>query len=111
MKSYKQSSILLRNSKELNLSFLILDTQKEEDFLYYFYKCNNKSEQFKNLKGMILASSGVSNSIFYDDPRIITFSLDGKLYKCKSGNNFNQYIFAAILPFCVPDNIIFFIYN
>ena len=111
MKSYKQSSILLRNSKELNLSFLILDTQKEEDFLYYFYKCNNKSEQFKNLKGMILASSGVSNSIFYDDPRIITFSLDGKLYKCKSGNNFNQYIFAAILPFCVPDNIIFFIYG
>ena len=111
MKSYKQSSILLRNAKELNLCFLILDTKKEENDIYYFYKGNEKSEQFKTLKGTIMAASGISNGIFYADPHIITFSLEKKMYKCTSGYNFNQYIFAVILPFYSPDNIVIFIYK
>ena len=111
MKSYKQSSLLLRNSKELNLCFLILDTLKESDEIFYFYKGNEKSEQFKILKGTIMAVSGICNGIFYDDPHIITFSLDKKMYKCKSGYNFNQYIFAVIVPFYAPDNIVLFIYK
>ena len=111
MKSYKQSSLLLRNSKELNLCFLILDTQKENDEIFYFYKGNEKSEQFKILKGTIMAVSGICNGIFYADPHIITFSLDKKMYKCTSGYNFNQYIFAVIVPFYAPDNIVIFIYK
>ena len=99
MKSYKQSSLLLRNAKELNICFLILDSQKESDEIFYFYKGNEKSEQFKILKGTIMAVSGICNGIFYADPHIITFSLDKKIYKCTSGYNFNQYIFAVILPF------------
>ena len=111
MKSYKQSSILLRNAKELNLCFIIIDTKKENDDIFYFYKGNEKSEQFKTLRGTIMAVSGISNGIFYADPHIITFSLDKKMYKCTSGYNFNQYIFAVIVPFCSPDNIVVFIYK
>ena len=111
MKSYKQSSILLRNAKELNLCFLIIDIQKENDDIYYFYKGNEKSEQFKVLKGTIMAVSAICNGIFYADPHIITFSLDKKRYKCTSGYNFNQYIFAVIVPFYAPDNIVIFIYK
>ena len=111
MKSYKQSSILLRNAKELNLCFLIIDTQKDNDDIFYFYKGNEKSEQFKILKGTIMAVSAICNGIFYADPHIITFSLDKKMYKCTSGYNFNQYIFAVIVPFYSPDNIVIFIYK
>ena len=53
MKSYKQSSLLLRNSKELDVCLIIIDTQKESNDIYYFYKGNEKSEQFKILKGSI----------------------------------------------------------
>jgi len=111
MKSYKQSSILLRNAKELNLCFLIIDTQNENNDIFYFYKGNEKSEQFKALKGTIMAVVGICNGIFYADPHIITFSFDKKMYKCTSGYNFKQYIFAVIVPFYSPDNIILFIYQ
>jgi hypothetical protein len=111
MKSYKQSSLLLRNAKELDLCFMIIDTQNESKDIYYFYKANDKSEQFKVLKGTILAITGISNGIFYAEPHIITFSFDKKLYKCTSGYNFNQYIFAVIVPFYSPDNITVFIYK
>ena len=73
MKSYKQSSLLLRNAKELDLCFMIIDTQKESDDIYYFYKGNEKSDQFKVLKGAIMAMTGISNGIFYAEPHIITF--------------------------------------
>ena len=111
MKSYKQSSLLLRNSKELDVCLIIIDTQKESNDIYYFYKGNEKSEQFKILKGSIMAITGITNGIFYSEPRIITFSLDKKIYKCTAGYNFNQYIFAVIVPFCSPDNIVLFIYK
>ena len=111
MKSYKQSSILLRNAKELNLCFLIIDTQEEKDDIFYFYKGNEKSEQFKSLKGTIMATVGICNRIFYADPHIITFTFDKKMYKCTSGFNFNQYLFAVIVPFYSPDNIVLFIYQ
>ena len=111
MKSYKQSSLLLRNAKELDLCFMILDTKKESNDIYYFYKGNEKSEQFKVLKGAIMAMTGISNGIFYAEPHIIIFSYDKKLYKCTSGYNFNQYIFAVIVPFYSPDNIVIFIYK
>ena len=111
MKSYKQSSLLLRNEKELDFCFMIIDSQNESNDLYYFYKGNEKSEQFKALKGAIMAITGISNGIFYSEPHIITFSFDKKLYKCTSGYNFNQYIFVVIVPFYSPDNIVIFIYN
>ncbi len=111
MKSYKQSSLLLRNAKELNLCFLIIDTQEENDDIFYFYKGNEKSEQFKSLKGTIMAVVGICNRIFYADPHIITFTYDKKMYKCTAGFNFNQYLFAVIVPFYSPDNIVLFIYQ
>ena len=72
MKSYKQSSLLLRNEKELDFCFMIIDSQNESNDLYYFYKGNEKSEQFKALKGAIMAITGISNGIFYSEPHIIT---------------------------------------
>ena len=111
MKSYKQSSLLLRNGKELDFCFLIIDTQKESNDIYYFYRGNEKSEQFKILKGAIMAITGISNGIFYAEPHIISFSFDKKLYKCTSGYNYDQYIFAVIVPYCSPDNIVIFIYK
>ena len=111
MKSYKQSSLLLRNEKELDFCFMIIDSQNESNDLYYFYKGNEKSERFKALNGAIMAITGISNGIFYSEPHIITFSFDKKLYKCTSGYNFNQYIFVVIVPFYSPDNIVIFIYN
>ena len=111
MKSYKKSSLLLRNEKELDFCFMIIDSLNESNEIYYFYKGNEKSEQFKSLRGTIMAITGISNGIFYSEPHIITFSFDKKLYKCTSGYNFNQYIFAVIVPFYAPDNIVIFIYN
>ena len=111
MNSYKQSSLLLRNGKELDFCFIIIDTQKESNDIYYFYKGNEKSEQFKILKGAIMAITGISNGIFYSEPHIISFSFDKKLYKCTSGYNYDQYIFAVIVPYCTPDNIVIFIYK
>ena len=111
MKSYKQSALLLRNGKELDFCFLIIDTQKESNDIYYFYRGNEKSEQFKILKGAIMAITGISNGIFYAEPHIISFSFDKKLYKCTSGYNYDQYIFAVIVPYCSPDNIVIFIYK
>ena len=111
MNSYKQSSLLLRNGKELDFCFLIIDTQKESNDIYYFYRGNEKSEQFKILKGAIMAITGISNGIFYSEPHIISFSFDKKLYKCTSGYNYDQYIFAVIVPYCTPDNIVIFIYK
>ena len=111
MKSFKQSSLLLRNAKELDLCYMIIDTQKESNDIYYFYKGNEKSEQFKILKGAIMALTGISNGIFYAEPHVISFSFNKKLYKCTSGYNFNQYIFAVIVPYYSPDNIVIFIYK
>ena len=90
---------------------MIIDTQKESNDIYYFYRGNEKSEQFKILKGAIMAITGISNGIFYAEPHIISFSFDKKLYKCTSGYNYDQYIFAVIVPYCSPDNIVIFIYK
>ncbi len=111
MKAYKHSSLLLRNEKELDFCFLIIDTQKESNDIYYCYRGNEKSEQLKLLKGAIMAITGISNGIFYAEPHIITFSFDKKIYKCTSGYNYDQYIFAIIVPYCSPDNIVIFIYK
>ena len=111
MKSFKQSSLLLRNAKELDLCYMIIDTQKESNDIYYFYKSNEKTEQFKVLKGAIMALTGISNGIFYAEPHVISFSFNKKLYKCTSGYNFNQYIFVVIVPYYSPDNIVIFIYK
>ena len=40
MKAYKHSSLLLRNEKELDFCFLIIDTQKESNDIYYCYRGN-----------------------------------------------------------------------
>ena len=80
MKSFKQSSLLLRNAKELDLCYMIIDTQKESNDIYYFYKSNEKTEQFKVLKGAIMALTGISNGIFYAEPHVISFSFNKKLY-------------------------------
>ena len=62
MKSWKQPTLLSRNGNELNACIMILENNKQEDeeFLYYFYKTNEASSQFQNLKGVLLASSGIS---------------------------------------------------
>ena len=82
MKSWKQPTLLSRNGNELNACIMILENNKQEDeeFLYYFYKTNEASSQFQNLKGVLLASSGISNSIFFDDYRVISFSMNANQY-------------------------------
>ena len=113
MKSWKQPTLLSRNGNELNACIMILENNKQEDeeFLYYFYKTNEASSQFQNLKGVLLASSGISNSIFFDDYRVISFSMDDNQYKSTSKTYLNTYLVTVVVPSITPDNILLFICN
>ena len=111
MKTWKQPTLLSRNSNEINGSIMILETNKEEgeEYLFYFYKTNDYSIIFNNIKGLFLASSGISTSIFYDDYKILSFSIDNQLYKSTSKIYLQNYLINVIVPYITSDNILFFI--
>ena len=94
-------------SKENTKSKKIKSKKKKNNLILNDFHSNF----FKILKGAIMALTGISNGIFYAEPHVISFSFNKKLYKCTSGYNFNQYIFAVIVPYNSPDNIVIFIYK
>ena len=111
MKTWKQPTLLSRNSSSLNAAILILETNKQEgeEYLFYFYKTNEQSETFQNFKGVILASSGISSTVFYDDFRILSFSTNNNKYKSTAKTYLKNYLISVITPYNTPDNIVIFI--
>ena len=111
MKTWKQPTLLSRNSSSLNAAIIILETNKQEgeEYLFYFYKTNDQSNFFQNFKGVILASSGISSTVFYDDFRILSFSTNNSKYKATAKTYLKNYLISAIVPYNTPDNILIFI--
>ena len=107
MKTWKQPTLLSRNSSSLNAAIIILETNKQEgeEYLFYFYKTNDQSNFFQNFKGVILASSGISSTVFYDDFRILSFSTNNSKYKATAKTYLKNYLISAIVPYNTPDNI------
>jgi len=94
---------------------MILETNKKEgeEYLFYSYKTNDSCSNLINLKGVALASIGISNSIFCDDYRIFNF-IDSKSnlkYKLKSKTFYKYYIVSVIMPSMTPDNILLYVCN
>lgn len=115
MSGWKQPTILSRNKDNLNCVLMILETNKKEgeEYLYYSFKTNDACSNLVNLKGVALASIGISNSVFCDDYRIFTF-YDNKTnlkYKLKSKSFYKYYIVSVIMPSLTPDNILLFVCN
>lgn len=113
MKSWKQPTLLSRNSSDLNAALLILETnkQEDEDYLFYFYKTNDTSSKISDIKNILLASSSISTSLFYDDYRILSFTYNNISYKSTSKLYLNNYLICVIVPSITPDNIVLFICN
>ena len=107
MKSWKQPTLLSRNSAELTAGIMILETNKNEgeEYLYYFYKTNENASNFNTIKGVLLASSGIANSIFFSDFREVTFSMNKDTYKATSRTYLTNYLICVIVPSNTPDNI------
>lgn len=115
MSGWKQPSILSRNRDNLNCLLMILETNKKEgeEYLYYSYKTNDSCSNLLNLKGVALASIGISNSIFCDDYKVFNFT-DIKTnlkYKLQSKTFYKYYIVSVIVPNITPDNILLYICN
>ena len=117
MSGWKQPSILSRNKSELNACIMILETNKQEgeEYLFYSYQTNDSCKDLINLKGIILASVGISNTLFGADYKILIFQeiLDNanknsinSLYKVCSKSYQKNYIVSVIMPNITPDNII-----
>lgn len=115
MSGWKQPSLLAANKSELNACILILETNKQEgeEYLFYSYKTNDACAPLLNLKGVFLASVGISNSIFGDDYRIMTVqdNKKGDTYKVCSKSFLKNYIISVIMPSITPDNIVLYICN
>jgi hypothetical protein len=113
MSAWKQPFLLSKNKTELNACIMILETNRSEgeDYLFYSYKTNDASGILINLKGIILASTGISNSIFYDDFRIVKFSetTTNQVYKVCAKSYLKNYLVTVVLPDICPDNIILYI--
>ena len=98
MSGWKQPFLLNKNKSELNACIMILETNKQEgeEFLYYHYKTNDSCSELINLKGVILASAGISNSLFSDDYRVMIFkdlnTKDNIKYKVCSKSYLKSYI-------------------
>lgn len=120
----QKESILQGNLSNLNCCILILETNKKEgeEFLVFSYKTPNSSN-LVGLKGVILASNGISTGILGDEYSIMTIEEDNlkvfkaevtynsKLnysskYKVSSRSFLNNYLLSVILPFACPDNIV-----
>jgi hypothetical protein len=114
MSGWKQPSILANNKYELNACIMILETNRQEgeEYLFYSYKTNDNCIPLINLKGVILASVGISNTIFGDDYRILTFKdTQHGSYKVCSRSFLKQYILSVVLPSTTPDNIVIYLCN
>lgn len=138
MKTNKSSNLLSSNQTELIACVLILYTDKDEgeDNIYFQYKTNEKANKLIKLKDVILASTGISQSILGSDYEIMILESDidreNELnFILKNENscntnvskNFNYYtkfkvssisflkrfIISVVLPYSTQDNILKYI--
>lgn len=140
MKNFKSSSLLTTNLQEIKACILILETNKKEgeDFVYHAYKTNSYATDLVYLKGVILASLGISNGVLGEDYEIMIIedfkekasiieSAASKKqscimtthnqieysakYKVCSRSFLKNYLVSAVLPASIPDNCIKFVCN
>ena len=73
MKGYRTSNLLASNQQEIKAAILILATNKKEgeEFVYYQYKSNDQAQDLLELKGVILASTGISHGLLGNDYEIM----------------------------------------
>ena len=118
MSGWKQPFLLSRNITELNACVMILETNRVEgeEFLYYSYKTNDQCNNLLNLKGIILASMGISHSIFCEDYRVMVLeeisnktNNESVKYKVTSRSYLKNYMISVIMPFMTPDNILVYV--
>lgn len=119
MSGWKQPYLLGKNKSELNACIMILETNKQEgeDFLYYSYKTNENCAGLLSLRGVILASVGIANSLFCDDYKVLILQDKGAMpnsasrdskYKVCSKSYLKTYIVSVIMPFQTPDNVLIY---
>jgi hypothetical protein len=114
MNEWKQPSILIRNKEEITACIMLLDTSKKEsdsDPLIYSYKTNDTASSFLALKGIILASVTLSNSIWSEDYRVLLIEYNGCKYKIYSRYYLKSTIISVIFPSIIPDNILYYCNN
>ena len=68
-------------------------------------------EPLVTIKGVLLASSGIANSIFFSDFREVAFSMNKDTYKATSRTYLTNYLICVIVPSNTPDNITLYILN
>jgi len=73
MSNWKQPNLLSRNKDELNACILILDKSKKEgeDSVLFVFKTNDNCRSLVELKGIIIASVGISNTVFGEDYKVM----------------------------------------
>lgn len=141
MKNYKISNLLSTNQQEIKAAIFILETNKKEgeEFVFFQYKTNDQANDLLKLKGVILASVGISHGILGNDYEImivedtstrdkiqeasIKYNLNNNKalikqdleynakYKICSKSFLKNYLISVILPSSVPDNCITYICN
>ena len=115
MSGWKQPNLLSRNKNEFNACIMILDKSKKEgeDSIVFAYKTNENISHLLDLKGIIMASVGISNSIFGEDYKIMQIEQDkiDQQFKIGTRNFLKIYIISAIVPSRVPENILMYLIN
>lgn len=139
MKGYRTSSLLSTNQQEIKAAILILETNKKEgeEFIYYQFKTNDQSTDLIQLKGVILASVGISHGVLGNDYEIMIvedITTKSKIIesqvKLKSSLNESQvskkldyqakfkicsksylknFLVSVIFPAAMPDNCVKFV--
>ena len=92
MKNFKTDNLLINNINEIKASIMILETNKKEgeEFLLYSYKINNYSNELINLKGVILASVGISNGVLGEEYEIMIVEDIKEKYKIIESKNLKR---------------------
>ena len=114
MSGWKQPSLLTRNKNEISACILILETNKSEneEYLFFSYKTNDFASTFINLKGIILASVSLSNTMWGDDYKVLLCTdIKGNIYKIFSVSYLKSFIISVIFPAIIPDNVLFYVGN
>ncbi len=115
MSNWKQPNLLSRNKDELNACILILDKLKKEgeDSVLFAFKTNDNCRSLVELKGIIIASVGISNTVFGEDYKVMLIDSEkvDQQYRIASKNFQKNYIISVVLPLKVPENILQYVIN
>jgi hypothetical protein len=116
MSVLKQPMLFGKNKAFLNACIMILETYKseEDDFLFYSYHPNEESASLVKLKGIVLAASGISQTLLGGDYKMMLVKdkrskLNETKYKVASLGFQKSFLLAVILPFISPDNVVVYV--